>query len=907
MKLFKLLFISLLLINLIFASDQNPTREEVSKLYVATFNRAPDNGGLNYWTNSSGLKLSQIAQSFFDQIETQTLYPPETSNRDFVKAVYNNLFNRDPDTAGWDYWEMQLNANKFSKNRFIEAVINGALDNENGLDKTILDNKNEVGIYFADQGLNDTNDAKLVMLGITSSYSTVTYIKDKILNGELNEGIWGNNTPIAYNVSVSSNLSAPYVQISLVATDKDNDTLTYDLQSTYEGTIGSGYEYAFIDPGTNLLYVILKSDYTNNQVILNYKATDSIAYSNEAKATINIVTTEEDNGQGYINEDVSEYAATKLAYFDTQLNGDFNDSTTSLPSSIDLSSSMPVPGNQGSQGSCVGWASAYALKSYQEKVEMGWSLNSTHTVFSPAYIYNQINGGVDNGSYPSDALQLMIDKGAATWAMMPYDQNDYTTQPTAAINNHAKNYKALEYRRLLGTEQMKASLANRNAILIGMKVYSSFYYLQGSGSVYQPNINSESNEGGHAVTIVGYDDNKYGGAFKIINSWGINWGDGGYFWLPYSYVSDLIMVSYVLTDGMNGIDTNTEDDNIPEPVRTNLPNLEVQSWSATYDPRPNGSGELIYEILNSGTGTAPSGFNVNLMLSKDSSFDTSDIYVIYEEIPFDLNVGEIAYRDENNVRNFNFPQTLQAGTYYIAVWVDDIDLVDELNEKDNISIGDSTVQLQSSLPDIYIDSWEANWTWSNGAGTLQYKICNDGITPTTKTTWDVNLMLSQTVNPSNDPNAYFLFSEDVYNILSAGNGCSYRDESLEASFNLYHDKYFNNIPNGTYYMSLWVDNLNEEEESNEINNYSTGGDLITISNYRTLKNNNVTSNFNGRKIKDKNIKKLIVSIDKKGLKRFKIENDTEEIKTVKYYQKKVNSKNELIFPVNKKHAMPNNN
>jgi hypothetical protein len=99
MKLFKLLFISLLLINLIFASDQNPTREEVSKLYVATFNRAPDNGGLNYWTNSSGLKLSQIAQSFFDQIETQTLYPPETSNRDFVKAVYNNLFNRDPDTA----------------------------------------------------------------------------------------------------------------------------------------------------------------------------------------------------------------------------------------------------------------------------------------------------------------------------------------------------------------------------------------------------------------------------------------------------------------------------------------------------------------------------------------------------------------------------------------------------------------------------------------------------------------------------------------------------------------------------------------------------------------------------------------------------------------------------------------
>ncbi|WP_367278395.1 DUF4214 domain-containing protein [Sulfurimonas sp.] len=43
---------------------------DVCKLYVATFNRAPDAAGLSYWVNNSGLSIEGIAQSFFDQPET---------------------------------------------------------------------------------------------------------------------------------------------------------------------------------------------------------------------------------------------------------------------------------------------------------------------------------------------------------------------------------------------------------------------------------------------------------------------------------------------------------------------------------------------------------------------------------------------------------------------------------------------------------------------------------------------------------------------------------------------------------------------------------------------------------------------------------------------------------------------
>jgi len=163
----------LLMTTLLQASQEVPTQEEVAKLYVATFNRAPDSTGLSYWTNSS-LMLSEIAQSFFDQEETQLLYPQNTSNADFIVSVYKNLFNREPDNTGLTYWEEQLDTNVFSKNSFIEAVINGALNTATSNDADILTNKTTVGLSFAQAGLDSVEDAQLIMADITGDIQSVT-------------------------------------------------------------------------------------------------------------------------------------------------------------------------------------------------------------------------------------------------------------------------------------------------------------------------------------------------------------------------------------------------------------------------------------------------------------------------------------------------------------------------------------------------------------------------------------------------------------------------------------------------------------------------------------------------------------------------------------------------------------
>ena len=172
------------------------TQAEVAKLYVATFNRAPDAAGLNYWTNSSGLSIEGIAQSFFDQSETQTLYPTSTSNNSFVTSVYDNLFNRTPDTAGLNYWVNELNNGNISKQNFILAVINGAL----GDDATILTNKQTVGLDFVSKGLDDVTLARSVMANVDATQTSVDSALDLIDSGS--------NTPVISGIQLISTSSS---------------------------------------------------------------------------------------------------------------------------------------------------------------------------------------------------------------------------------------------------------------------------------------------------------------------------------------------------------------------------------------------------------------------------------------------------------------------------------------------------------------------------------------------------------------------------------------------------------------------------------------------------------------------------------------------------------------------------
>jgi len=88
--------------------------------------------------------------------------------------------------------------------------------------------------------------------------------------------------------------------------------------------------------------------------------------------------------------------------------------TDKLPTRVDLSPTMPPVGNQSPQNSCVAWAIAYAAQGYYAKSNFtNWSfITSTgqpniNSLFSPSYVYNQINNNLDKGSNYETALRLM--------------------------------------------------------------------------------------------------------------------------------------------------------------------------------------------------------------------------------------------------------------------------------------------------------------------------------------------------------------------------------------------------------------------------------------------------------------------------------------------------------------------
>jgi len=212
------------------------------------------------------------------------------------------------------------------------------------------------------------------------------------------------------------------------------------------------------------------------------------------------------------------------------------------PESVDLSSFLPPIGNQGKQGSCVGWATGYYLKGFQENVEdANNSIQNPNNLLSPAFIYNQIKvADCASGSQIPTALELISSTGIVTLNEMPYDENVCDQQPTETQINLAEENKIISFSYLDGNtlfDQAKAFLNNNQPIVIAITIdRNHFGKIDSNGdAVYRE---FENADGAHAMLVVGYDDTK--NAFKAVNSWGKNWGNNGFVWIDYKAFQEVL-------------------------------------------------------------------------------------------------------------------------------------------------------------------------------------------------------------------------------------------------------------------------------------------------------------------------------------------------------------------------------
>ncbi len=146
--------------------------------------------------------------------------------------------------------------------------------------------------------------------------------------------------------------------------------------------------------------------------------------------------------------------------------------------------------------------------------------------------------GSDSGAQIRDGIKSVGSIGACPETDWTYDITKFTDKPPQPAFQDAPLGKALQYQRVPQVlRQMKGCLAAGYPFVFGFTVYESFEgdEVAKTGAVPMPAAN-EKVLGGHAVLAVGYDDSTQ--RFIVRNSWGPGWGMGGYFTMPYAYLTD---------------------------------------------------------------------------------------------------------------------------------------------------------------------------------------------------------------------------------------------------------------------------------------------------------------------------------------------------------------------------------
>jgi hypothetical protein len=218
----------------------------------------------------------------------------------------------------------------------------------------------------------------------------------------------------------------------------------------------------------------------------------------------------------------------------------------SLVPRVDLTNEMPPVGNQGGQGSCASFAIVYHHRTQLEYHERHWDLTDPHHQFSPAFVYNQVNGGGDNGSSWNN-MQLICESGVASLADCPYHDNDPVSWPSESAYSHAIPFRTKDWAwfRTYDTtalNMIKQLLSNGSTSCLSISVWPNFDHIEQHDYMYCASDREGIKRGDHMVTFVGYDDtlttHDGTGAFRMINSWGPGWGQAGYFWMSYEAVMD---------------------------------------------------------------------------------------------------------------------------------------------------------------------------------------------------------------------------------------------------------------------------------------------------------------------------------------------------------------------------------
>jgi hypothetical protein len=236
-------------------------------------------------------------------------------------------------------------------------------------------------------------------------------------------------------------------------------------------------------------------------------------------------------GTGLIFDDYKvDHARSRACYNEIE--------TEQLPVAYSLKAYSPGPGNQLQLNTSPAWATSWSSMSILENIYNSEKNPGESNNYSPAYLYQNTRTATDfdcsAGIGLVDALEFLTQYDLPLFD----DFQEFCPRNLPEAITPAPPGKTLDYRKIFHCDQspeakinaVKKSLSENLPVVTGMYCPPSFFT---TSSYWQPKELMSFDYPGQALCVVGYDDDQYGGAFEVLNSWGSEWGNDGYTWINY--------------------------------------------------------------------------------------------------------------------------------------------------------------------------------------------------------------------------------------------------------------------------------------------------------------------------------------------------------------------------------------
>jgi C1A family cysteine protease len=240
-----------------------------------------------------------------------------------------------------------------------------------------------------------------------------------------------------------------------------------------------------------------------------------------------------------------------------------------LPATVDLRPWCSPIEDQGQLGSCTANAGAGMIE-YFERRAFGKHIDGSR-LFLYKVTRSMLGWKGDTGAYLRSTMGALRLFGLPPEKYFPYNIAKFDQEPGGLLYALAQSFQAESFYRLdppaatpqQVLESIKSHLASGLPSMFGFTVYSSISAAGSTGRIPFPS-KSDTVEGGHAIVTVGYDDglvikhpdgSSTTGALRIRNSWGTAWGEAGYGWLPYQYVTSKLAEDWWVLIKSEWVDT----------------------------------------------------------------------------------------------------------------------------------------------------------------------------------------------------------------------------------------------------------------------------------------------------------------------------------------------------------------